>query len=89
MAKKNFIVTRAGSYGKPGEVVKVEVGKDGLSKRQKVMLKPFEAPTVEVVDEKATEALQVELDAANDEIAGLKKQLAAAKKAPAAKAAAE
>lgn len=79
MAKKNFVVTRAGSYGKPGDVVKVEVDKDGLSDRQKVMLKPFEAPTVEVVDEKATETLQAVLDNANAEIVELKEQLSAKK----------
>jgi len=55
MAKK-FIVRLAGSYGKKGEVVeldvpttdaaqkKAKVNSDGLTERQAVMLTPYKAP---------------------------------------------
>ena len=60
MAKKNYVVIRTGTYGKTGAVVELDLGKDGLSDRQKIMLKPYEKPVAkadeskELTDAKAT-----------------------------------
>ena len=73
MAKKNYIVTRAGSYGDRGAVVELDTGKDGLSDRQKIMLKPYSKPVVKVDDSKELTKANDALEAANkvnDDVAG-------------------
>ncbi len=90
MAKKNYVVTRTGSYGAVGKVVKLDLGKDGLSDRQKVMLKPYENPVAEVDESKElTEANSAvkeltekitALENANKELTEANSALAATKK---------
>lgn len=64
MAKKNYVVIRTGTYGKLHEVVELDLGKDGLSDRQKIMLKPYEKPVAKADESK-------ELTAAKAKIADL------------------
>lgn len=44
MAKSKFVVLRSGSYGQKGDVIALDTNE--LTERQKVMLKPYEAPKV-------------------------------------------
>lgn len=43
-----FLVKCKGTYGKKGDIVKLDIAHDALTDRQKVMLEPYKAP--EVVD---------------------------------------
>ena len=54
MAKKNYIVLLTGSYGKRGDIIELDLGKDGLSERQATMLAEYEKPVV-----KSDESAQV------------------------------
>tara|TARA_R110000851_G_scaffold275483_1_gene428096 strand:- start:30 stop:263 length:234 start_codon:yes stop_codon:yes gene_type:complete len=64
MTKKMYTVLRAGTYGKAGEVVELDI-KD-LTERQKIMLKPYEKPVVTIKSDGA------ELESALEEIEQLK-----------------
>ena len=64
MAKKNYVILLTGSYGKRGELVELDLGKDGLSDRQALMLKEYEKPVA-----KADESKQLkELTESNEEL---------------------
>lgn len=57
MAKKNYVVIRTGTYGKTGDVVELDLGKEGLSGRQKIMLKLYTKPVAKADEsEELTEA---------------------------------
>lgn len=68
MSKKTFTVLRAGTYGKTGDTIELDVAE--LSERQKLMLKPYEKPVVKVQSDGA------ELKAALEEIKALKAKIA-------------
>lgn len=68
MTKKNYLVQRAGSYGKPGDVIELDLGKKGLTDRQKVMLSEYKKPVIKIDNSN-------ELNAANKEILSLKEQI--------------
>lgn len=61
MAKKNYVVKRAGTYGKQGAVVELDLGKDGLSDRQKIMLEEYKKPVVMVDNSKELKKVTAEL----------------------------
>lgn len=64
MAKKNYVVTRTGSYGKVGEIVELDIEK--LTDRQSIMLKVYEKPVAKADESKELEeakALIAELQA--------------------------
>ena len=46
MAKKNYVVLCSGTYGKKGKVIELDLGKEGLTKRQSVLLKLYAKPVV-------------------------------------------
>lgn len=68
MSKKTFTVLRAGTYGKAGDTVELEI--DKLTERQQIMLKPYEKPVITVKSD------GVELKAALKEIEALKVKIA-------------
>ena len=68
MSKKTFTVLRAGTYGKAGDTVELEI--DTLTERQKIMLKPYEKPVVTIKSD------GVELEKALKEIEALKAKIA-------------
>lgn len=61
MAKKNYVVKRSGTYGKRGAVVELDLGDDGLSDRQKIMLEEYKKPVVKVDNSKELEKVTAEL----------------------------
>lgn len=67
MSKKTFTVLRAGTYGKAGDTVELEI--DKLTERQQIMLKPYEKPVITVKSD------GVELEAALKEIEVLKAKI--------------
>lgn len=62
MAKKNYVVKRSGTYGKRGDVIELDLGKDGLTDRQKIMLDEYKKPVVKVDNSKELEKVTAELD---------------------------
>ncbi len=71
MAKKNYVILLTGSYGKRGDLVELDLGKDGLSDRQALMLKEYEKPVVKVDESKQLKALTAKvaaLELANKEL---------------------
>ena len=46
MAKKNYVVLCSGTYGKKGKVIELDLGEDGLTERQSVLLKLYKKPVV-------------------------------------------
>tara|TARA_R100000951_G_scaffold116795_1_gene131046 strand:+ start:11423 stop:11653 length:231 start_codon:yes stop_codon:yes gene_type:complete len=73
MAKKNYFVIRTGTYGKTGEVVELDLGKDGLSDRQKIMLKPYEKPVAKADESKELTEAKATIKKLEAEIAELTK----------------
>ena len=74
MAKKNYVVIRSGTYGVRGAIVELDLGKDGLSDRQKVMLKDYAKPVAKA-DSKEVDKLKSDLAAAKGELSGVKDEL--------------
>ena len=74
MAKKNYVVIRSGTYGVRGAIVELDLGKDGLSDRQKVMLKEYAKPVAKA-DSKEIDKLKVELAEVKAELDGVKSEL--------------
>lgn len=72
MAKKNYVVKLAGSYGKRGEVVELDLGKDGLTDRQKLMLEEYKKPVIKS-DESELKTLKAKVKELEAELAELKK----------------
>lgn len=61
MAKINYLVKRAGTYGKRGAVIELDLGKDGLTDRQKILLEEYKKPVVKVSDSGELEKVSAEL----------------------------
>ncbi len=66
-SKKDYEVLRTGSYGKKGDVIKLE---GDLTERQKIMLKPYEKPVS--TDEQGEKKLKAEIEKLKAENAKLK-----------------
>ena len=71
MAKKNYRVIRAGSYGAPGDVIELDLGKDGLSDRQKIMLKPYSDPVVKADESKERAVANVAIEELTEKLTAL------------------
>ena len=71
MAKKNYVILLTGSYGKRSELVELDLGKDGLSDRQALMLKEYEKPVAKADESKQLKDLTAQvkaLELANKEL---------------------
>lgn len=71
MAKKNYVVIRTGTYGKLNQVVELDLGKEGLSNRQKIMLKPYEKPVVKADESKDLSEAKATIKALTEKVAEL------------------
>lgn len=69
MAKKNYVVKRAGTYGKVGKVIERDFGKKGLTERQDVMLELYEKPVIKVDNTEELDLLQAENEKLKAELA--------------------
>tara|TARA_R110000851_G_scaffold88592_2_gene193439 strand:- start:125 stop:502 length:378 start_codon:yes stop_codon:yes gene_type:complete len=74
MAKKNYVVIRTGTYGKTGNIVELDLGKDGLSDRQSIMLKPYEKPVAKADESKELSEAKATIGELEAQIADIKKQ---------------
>ena len=63
MAKKNYVVLLTGSYGAKGDVVELDLGEDGLSDRQALMLTEYKKPVVKADDSKQVKELTAKVEA--------------------------
>jgi len=80
MAKKNYVVKRAGTYGIVGRVFEKDFGKDGLTDRQKLLIKEYKKPVVKVDNTEELKSLKSDLEVALSENKKLKSDLEVALK---------
>ena len=76
MAKKiKHVVLRSGTYGKKGDVILVALPQGGLTDRQQLMLRKYEAPVVEGDEDPQVQVK--ELTEANEKLTAEVKELTA------------